>query len=175
MDVAVNQEGWVEEVRPGSTDPERDFREAGRKYLQALEQELDACKSKVSRLDAALHAAMSERDAVQAKVNALHDLLTTKKTGMVLTTYGGSQPAPKVAVPGSRSVTTRVMDWVLSTYPVGTQVTITKILKELRGSDDGLYSELRLDRNSQVSEALRRLKFHRVGKGTYVRTGGAQS
>src|SRR4051794_21463948 len=106
MDVAVDQEGWVEEVRPGSLDPEREFREAGRRYLRALEQELDACKSKVTRLDVALHAAMGERDAVQAKVDALHDLLTMRKTQDLLAAYGGSQPVPKVVAPRSRSVTT---------------------------------------------------------------------
>jgi hypothetical protein len=165
MDVAVNQEGWVEEVRPGSMDPEREFREAGRRYLRALEQELDACKSKVTRLDVALHAAMAERDAVQAKVYALHDLLTTKKAEGMLAAYGG-KPAPTPASPNGASVTSQVLGWV-GGLAGGREYTIGELLTMLELDNRDLYDKMRDDKSSQVSEVLRKGKYTRVRKGVY--------
>jgi hypothetical protein len=166
MDVAVNQEGWVEEVRPGSADPERDFREAGRRYLRALEQELDACKAKVSRLDVALHAATAERDAVQAKVYTLHDLLTVKKTQDLLAAYGG-KPAPTPPTsPNGATVTTRVLGWV-GGLAGGREYTIAELLTKLSLDNSDLYDAMRGDKSSQMSEVLRKGKYARVRKGTY--------
>jgi hypothetical protein len=166
MDVAVNQEGWVEEVRPGSLDPEREFREAGRRYLRALEQELDACKSKVTRLDVALHAATAERDAVHAKVYALHDLLTVKKTRDLLAAYGGKPtPAPSVP-PNGVTVTSQVLGWV-GGLDGGREYTIEELLNKLSLDQNELYCEMREDRSSQMSEVLRKGRYARVRKGTY--------
>jgi hypothetical protein len=165
MDVAVNQEGWVEEVRPGSTDPEREFREAGRKYLRALEQELDACKSKVTRLEGALHAAMTERDAVHAKVYALHDLLTTKKTRDLLATYS-SKLAPAPASSDQQTVTSQVLGW-LAGVGGGREYTIGELLTKLSFDQNNLYRAMRDDKSSQMSEVLRKGKYARVRKGVY--------
>jgi hypothetical protein len=166
MDVAVNQEGWVEEVRPGSLDPEREFREAGRRYLRALEQELDACKSKVTRLDVALHAATAERDAVHAKVYALHDLLTVKKTRDLLDAYGGKpSPAPPTILEGV-TVTSRVLGWV-SSLDGGREYTIGELLSNLALDAKVLYDAMRQDKSSQMSEVMRKGKYARVRKGVY--------
>jgi hypothetical protein len=168
MDVAVNQEGWVEEVRPGSADPEREFREAGRKYLRALEQELDACKSKVTRLDVALHAAITERDAVHAKVDALHDLLTTHKTSAMAAAYGGKpapSPAPPTA-PNGATVTSQVLGWV-GEVAGGREYSIAELLSTLALDARGLYDAMRDDKSSQMSEVLRKGKYARVRKGVY--------
>jgi hypothetical protein len=167
MEVAVNQEGWVEEVRPGSMDPEREFREAGRKYLRALEQELDACKSKVTRLDAALHEAMGERDSVQAKVDALHDLLTTHKTSAMAAAYGGkpATPAPPTD-PNGATVTSQVLGW-LGGVAGGREYSIAELLSTLALDARGLYDAMRADKSSQMSEVLRKGKYAHVRKGTY--------
>jgi hypothetical protein len=167
MDVAVNQEGWVEGVGPGPTDPERDFREAGRRYLRALEQELDACKAKVSRLDVALHAAAAERDTVQAKVHALEDLLTTKKTRDLLTVYGG-KPAPPVppVPPNGVTVTSQVLSWVAG-VPEGREYSIMELLSMLALDNPDLYDAMREDKSSQMSEVLRKGRYARVRKGVY--------
>jgi hypothetical protein len=165
MDVAVNQEGWVEGVRPGSTDPEREFREAGRRYLRALEQELDACKSKVTRLDVALHAAMGERDAVQVKVDALHDLLTTKKAEGMLAAYGGKL-APAPASSDQQTVTSQVLGWLVGVAG-GREYAIGELLTKLSFDQNDLYRAMRDDKSSQMSEAPRKGKYARVRKGVY--------
>jgi hypothetical protein len=167
MDVTVDREGLVDKVEPGPTDPERDFREAGRRYLRALEQELDACKSKVTRLDVALHAAMSERDAVHAKVYALQDLLTTKKSEGMLAAYGGkpTTPAPP-AIYDSLTVTSQVLGWVGGLVG-GREYTIGELLTKMSLDQNELYRAMREDKSSQMSEVLRKGKYARVRKGTY--------
>jgi hypothetical protein len=165
MDVAVNQEGWVEGVRPGSADPEREFREAGRRYLRALEQELDACKSKVTRLEVALYTARTECDLVNAKVHALHDLLTTKKAEGMLAAYGG-KPAPVPVSTDQRTVTSQVLGWV-GGLTGGREYTIGELLSNLALDAKVLYDSMRDDKSSQMSEVLRKGKYARVRKGTY--------
>jgi hypothetical protein len=168
MDVTVDREGLVDRVEPGSVDPEREFREAGRRYLRALEQELDACKSKVTRLDVALHAAIAERDSVHAKVYALHDLLTTHKTSAVVAAYGG-KPAPvptPQAIAKDATVTSHILDWV-GGVAGGREYTIGELLSNLALDDPDLYDLMRDDKSSQMSEVLRKGKYARVRKGTY--------
>jgi hypothetical protein len=165
MDVTVDREGLVDKVEPGSTDPERDFREAGRRYLRALEQELDACRSKVTRLDVVLHAAMAERDGVQAKVYALHDLLTVKKTRDLLAAYGG-KPAPTPPVADNTTVTSQVLGW-LGGVAGGREYTIGELLSNLALDKPDLYDSMRDDKSSQMSEVLRKGKYARVRKGVY--------
>jgi hypothetical protein len=165
MDVAVNQEGWVEGVRPGSADPEREFREAGRRYLRALEQELDACKSKVTRLEVALHVARTECDLVHAKVHALQDLLTTKKTQDLLAAYGG-KPAPTPVSSDQQTVTSQVLGWV-GGLAGDREYSIAELLSNLALGNPDLYDSMRDDKSSQMSEVLRKGKYARVRKGVY--------
>jgi hypothetical protein len=167
MDVTVDREGLVDRVEPGSMDPEREFREAGRRYLRALEQELDACRSKVTRLDVALHAAMAERDSVHAKVYALRDLLTTKKAEGMLAAYGGKPaPAPAPVSTGQRTVTSQVLSWV-GGLAGGREYTIGELLSNLALNAKVLYDSMRDDKSSQMSEVLRKGKYARVRKGVY--------
>jgi hypothetical protein len=165
MDVTVDREGLVDKVEPGPTDPERDFREAGRRYLRALEQELDACRSKVTRLEVALHAAMVERDAVHSKVCALHDLLTAHKASTMMAA-NGSKPAPTPASSDQQTVTSQVLSWV-GGLAGGREYTIGELLSNLALDQKVLYDAMRDDKSSQMSEVLRKGKYARVRKGVY--------